>query len=308
MVFVIIGSLVGVIGIVLLIYFLARGCWSKKASIRRIRGRQPKSRRRRDGRIERREPAPPSLGAARATLRQASENYRAQAGSLLPGVQSDIAVSGAVKRELVDMGVGARKVAVRLNPVRLGEPLTPDIRPAARSGFGFEGGDVVILSIGHSVPVKGWDVLLRAFASVRRRDPRAKLLLVGSYAAPHEVPFFRALQQIVAANDLQEQVVFAGHLGDVRAALLAADVFALPSRSEGCSNVLIEALQAGLPCVATRVGHAGEVVIEGANGFLVERQDEAALAAGHRRSLRRHLRGRLPTALHPVLPGDEGVL
>jgi glycosyltransferase involved in cell wall biosynthesis len=60
--------------------------------------------------------------------------------------------------------------------------------------------------------------------------------------------------------------------------LAASDVFCLPSRSEGFSNALIEAMGSRLPCVATRVGGNAEALTEGVNGFLVESEDADAMA------------------------------
>jgi glycosyltransferase involved in cell wall biosynthesis len=72
-------------------------------------------------------------------------------------------------------------------------------------------------------------------------------------------------------------VRFTGFLEDVRVPLAATDIFVLPSRSEGNSNALLEALAAGLPCVCTRVGNAPKAVVEGVNGILVERGNHRAL-------------------------------
>lgn len=133
-------------------------------------------------------------------------------------------------------------------------------------------------TLGHAVPVKGWDVLLQAFARVAARHPRARLVLAGSCEAPEERGFFSRLQSVIQTHPLSQTVRFTGHLADAAPLHRAADVFVLPSRSEGCANALIEALDAGLPCVATRVGNAAELITEGVNGFLVERGDADALA------------------------------
>jgi glycosyltransferase involved in cell wall biosynthesis len=73
-------------------------------------------------------------------------------------------------------------------------------------------------------------------------------------------------------------VVFAGHRTDVPEILQALDIFVLPSNWEGLPNAVLEAMAAGLPVVATRVGGVPEVVVEGQTGILVPPRDPNALA------------------------------
>ena len=188
-----------------------------------------------------------------------------------------IAVSGRVRDELIQMGIPARRILVRPN-FRSALPRGPLNRSSNRRLWGFAGSDVVLVTIGHAVPVKGWDLLLRAFRQVTRTSHRVRLLFIGSTAAPHERSHFSTLERFVHQNGLADVVRFAGHLHEVSPALSAADVFVLSSRSEAFCYALIEALEMGLPCVATRVGIAEEVIQDGTNGFLVERNDWRSLA------------------------------
>lgn len=195
-------------------------------------------------------------------------------------------VSEAVRRELEGLGVPGHKITVRGNPCRLGAQARGILRSPSRLSWGFSEDHVVLIAVGHAVPVKGWDLLLRAFADVVLEQPTARLLLVGSCEATFERSFFHGLQDFVAARGLAGKVTFAGHVQDVRQPLAAADVFVLPSRSEGCANALIEALEVGLPCITTRVGNAVELVQDGRNGLLVDRGDVAALTEAVRRTVR----------------------
>ena len=189
-----------------------------------------------------------------------------------------VAVSRAVKNELVQLGINTRRIVVRHVPRRLGRTGTSVDRGAVRRSLGLAPQDFVIATVGHAVPVKGWDILVRAFAQVVVAVPHARLVLVGSYTGGHEQPYHTALLSYLASQNIRDKVIFAGHRPDVPAVLASADLFVLPSRSEGCSYALIEALEAGLPSVITRVGAAQEVVQDGVNGLIVERGDEAALA------------------------------
>lgn len=191
-----------------------------------------------------------------------------------------IAVSQGVKSELIDLGVPDSKVIVRLNPRKLGGAAAIKDRHTVRKDCGYTDEAVIIVNVGRAGSVKGWDILLRAFALVAKSDPRARLLFAGSHQGnEEETQFFEGLQRIISENDLSGRVSFLGHVADIKSVLQASDIFVIPSRSEGCANALVEALEAGLPCVATRVGHAEDVIQNGLNGFLVEREDVASMAS-----------------------------
>jgi glycosyltransferase involved in cell wall biosynthesis len=189
-----------------------------------------------------------------------------------------VAVSAGVRNELLNLGISARRVVVRHVPRRLGRRVSADEAGKVRQQLGLSPGHIVISSVGHTVPVKGWDVLLPAFRQVADAVPEARLVLVGSYSASHEKCCYESLRAYICSAGLGEKIIFTGQRNDVPAVLAASDIFVLPSRSEGCSYALIEALEANLPCVVTRVGAAEQVVSDGVNGYIVERSDEHALA------------------------------
>lgn len=113
---------------------------------------------------------------------------------------------------------------------------------------------------------KGQDLLLEAFAEVRKTWPGAVLWLVGT--GPEEP----RLRQLAGAG-----VVFLGHRHDVHRLLRQADLFVLSSHWEGLPLSMLEALAEGVPVVATRVGGVAEVVESGVTGLLVEAGDVPAL-------------------------------
>lgn len=189
-----------------------------------------------------------------------------------------VAVSGAVKRELCTLGVPESKVIIRLNPKRLGT-VTRSTRAAMRAALGYAPDEIVFVCVAHAVPVKGWDLLVKAFADISFQYPHARLLLVGSTERAEERSLTALLTRQLETLDLKHRVRFTGHVENVADHLLASDIFVMPSRSEGFSNALIEAMEAGLPCIATRVGIAEDVIQHGRNGLLVERNSSAAIAA-----------------------------
>jgi glycosyltransferase involved in cell wall biosynthesis len=128
----------------------------------------------------------------------------------------------------------------------------------------------VIGSIGRLDRQKGFDQLIRALALV----PGARLVLVG------DGPERASLELLAKEAGVEERVTFAGWRDGARRLLATFDVFVLPSRFEGLPLVIIEAMLARLPVVATRVGSVAEIVEDKETGLLVEpeRPDQLAHA------------------------------
>jgi glycosyltransferase involved in cell wall biosynthesis len=189
---------------------------------------------------------------------------------------SCVAVSGAVAKELYAMGISRRKIIVHNNP-------RPDFLPSgnrikAREEFGCADSDTVLLTIGRSAPVKGWDVLTDAFCSICERNDSLRVLFVGSTDAADEKQLHSYITGKLKWHGIEDKAIFTGHRGDIVSVLAAADMFVMPSRSEGFCVALVEALTARLPCISTRVGIAEQVISDGENGFLVPQNNAGALS------------------------------
>jgi glycosyltransferase involved in cell wall biosynthesis len=132
--------------------------------------------------------------------------------------------------------------------------------------------------------------LLRAFAALAPRFPEARLVLAG--AGDEHQRLARERDRL----ELRDVVAMPGRR-DVRELLAAADIACIPSLREGLSVFSLEAMAAGVPVVASRVGGLPESVAEGVTGLLAEPGDEAALAAALERLLAdRDLRERMGVA------------
>jgi glycosyltransferase involved in cell wall biosynthesis len=131
-----------------------------------------------------------------------------------------------------------------------------------------------IVGMGRMVPVKGFDLLLSAFALVAPRHPNWQLLLLGEGALRSE------LTQRAAALGLQERVFLPGQVKNPQSILRRCQIFALASQTEGFPYALLEAMACGLAVVATDCG-AGprEILRNGEVGWLVPNGDAEALAA-----------------------------
>lgn len=191
---------------------------------------------------------------------------------------SILPVSENTRDELGALGVPSDKMCLAPVPVDMDSyrAVDPD---GVRAEFGFHDDDLVVVSVGKAIYRKGWDVLLEAVARVHQRGQAVKLLLVGgTHEDGRPLPFLGALESQIAELNLNDCVRFSGARQDIPRILAAADLFAFPSRAEGLPGALIEAMAAGLPCVATAADGAKEVISNGENGFLTAIDDSGELA------------------------------
>lgn len=138
-----------------------------------------------------------------------------------------------------------------------------------------------VLGIGRFVKQKGFDLLIDAFASIAADFPHIDLVLAG------DGPELATLRTKADATPFRDRIAFLGPVPSSRAFALfrGATAFVLPSRHEPQGIVVIEAMSAGTPVVATRVGGVPETVRDGVNGLLVDAQSVPALARGLRFTL-----------------------
>jgi len=130
--------------------------------------------------------------------------------------------------------------------------------------------------VGNIRHVKGHDVLIRAAAIVLKEYPEVTFKVVGEVL---EVTYFQSLCDLITELHLTDRFVFVGGSASIRKHLVESDIFVLPSRSEGFSNAIVEAMAAVLPVVATDVGGNAEAVTSEVSGFLVPSEDPLALAS-----------------------------
>lgn len=141
--------------------------------------------------------------------------------------------------------------------------------------------DLVIVCTGRLHVQKRIDRLLKAFTTIAAERGDLWLVLAGDGPARTDLETFRSsLHGAPPAS----RIKLLGHLEDVAPALQAADVFVLPSDSEGFGIALIEAMATGLVCVSTAIGGPSEIISEGHDGFLVE-VTEAGILRGLRKAL-----------------------
>jgi glycosyltransferase involved in cell wall biosynthesis len=179
-----------------------------------------------------------------------------------------IAVSPDEAEHAEALGIEPASIHVVPNGI---EPADFPAAGDARAQVGLSADDFVVGFVGRLVPQKAPDLLVEAFARVARRVPHARLVLVGSG------PLDGAVRTRIDALGLTAKTRLVGDQIATRL-LPAFDVFCLSSRYEGMTYVLLEALAAGLPIVATRVGGVSLCVESEQNGLIVEVGDAGALS------------------------------
>jgi glycosyltransferase involved in cell wall biosynthesis len=145
-------------------------------------------------------------------------------------------------------------------------------REQVRASFSLLENDRLALHVGSLTPQKAQHVLIEAFMTVARRSSAARLFVVG------DGPLKPILEQRVADAGFRDRVRFLGPRLDIAELMVAADAYVLSSVREGLSVTLIEAMRAGLPCVATRVGGNPEAVADGETGIIVPPGDPESLS------------------------------
>jgi glycosyltransferase involved in cell wall biosynthesis len=151
---------------------------------------------------------------------------------------------------------------------------------AVRRRLGLPEDRLLVLSVGNLKAIKGHDALLEAFRQLGEDADRATLIIVGRDYLDGELR--RWADRHLAGRDVR----FIGEQTDVLPWYQAADLFVLPSRWEGMSNALLEAMSCGLAVVATDVGGNREAVRHERSGFLVPANAPDQLASAMRRLLR----------------------
>jgi glycosyltransferase involved in cell wall biosynthesis len=187
-----------------------------------------------------------------------------------------ITVSGAFAKELEAHGVKPERIRVLHNSI-VPDWLTPERAgdtDRLRASLEVKPNTKIILAVGRFSVEKALDDLVRAFALLRRENPAlpVHLVLVG------DGPQRGGIEELAASSGIKSQVHFIGQVSDPAPYYALANVLALPSLSEGSPLALLEAMGAGLPIVATKVGGVPEMVENENSALLVEPRQPQSLA------------------------------
>ena len=198
-----------------------------------------------------------------------------------------VTLDDGMKQEAIAAGFTAERIHSIPNGIDLQSFTSTASQSDTKSALGLPD-KTIILFVGRLVKEKSLPTLLSAFAAALSEYPNLHLEIVGDGVERE------ALETQATELDIRENMRFAGRQPDVRSYLHAADIFVLPSITEGISNALLEAMSAGLACLATPVGGNAEVLGQGSCGILlptenVEAWKQALVQVGSDAALRHQL-------------------
>lgn len=194
--------------------------------------------------------------------------------SSLPHADRVVTVCQAFARELESKGIRGHRISVLHNSIRP-EPSTSEAEAAdLRKHLGIKPDEKVILAVGRLSKEKAQIDLIRAFGELHRTNPalKAKLVIAG------DGPERAQLEASARTLEIADQIVFAGQVANMQPYYAIADLLVNASHSEGSPYILLEAMAAGVPIVATAVGGVPEILTDGENALLVPPLDARAMA------------------------------
>lgn len=184
-----------------------------------------------------------------------------------------LANSNAVRDHLTGRGLSAEKVRVVYNGLETESFDTSSHGGAIRERYGLpENSKLVTLVANLRHSVKNVPMLLRCAKRVLEKVPDVHFVVAG------EGDLRNGLEGLAVMLGVARNVHFIGRCDDVPSLLAASSACVLTSQAEGFANSIIEYMAAGKPVVATRVGGAAEAVVEAETGYLVEADDDEAMA------------------------------
>ncbi|HEV3222663.1 MAG TPA: glycosyltransferase [Puia sp.] len=177
-----------------------------------------------------------------------------------------VAMTKIIHNNLLLTGVPEERIFDIPNGIVVGSETLPSVR-------GRKPAKVLFVGNLYQQPAKGVDILLHAWRIVHAQFPDAVLQIIGDGVVPDYKYFTDRLQ-------ISDVVNFLGKQSDLSRYYTEADVFVLPSRREGMSNALMEAMLNGVPCIATDISGSQDLILNNVNGILVPPGNPTLLAEG----------------------------
>jgi glycosyltransferase involved in cell wall biosynthesis len=193
----------------------------------------------------------------------------------LPKVDKILAISKAVRNDILQNNFSIPEDKV----INLDNSIDYDYfassvcdKQAVRREFGIPENFFVFATAARLVPTKGLRYLIRAFAQIKKQLRNVELLIAGTGRLQDR------LEKRAVKLGCRDSVHFIGHIDNMPEFYSAVDVFVLPSVAEGLPKVIIEAMAAGILCIATNVGGIPEILDNGRFGLIIPPKDTNALA------------------------------
>jgi len=221
---------------------------------------------------------PRRLGSVRGAL--SSSNFRQFAPLIrwliLHSVHGHLVNSPAIANELLAFGIPRKRIRVMPNCVEL----SPSQKPVS-----FEGAPAAARLVGMVANLrreKNHILFVRGLAQVLPEFPDVYGVIVGQPILNYDPEVPGLIRAEIETQGVQGRVLLGGFHANVPALLPSFEIFCLTSNSEGTPNAILEAMAAGLPVIATRVGGIPFIVQDGVTGLLIEPDDVSGLAGALR--------------------------
>lgn len=206
------------------------------------------------------------LRGARHRLISEADRLAARRADRLIAVTNDI-------RTYWSSIVPADRVVTIPNGIEIERVRPSNDRMRSRTALGLSEQDFVFGTAGRLEPIKRLDLFLRTARQILQSEPRARFVIAGDGSES------KNLRTLARSLGIEENVSFLGHRDDIYDVLQTFDMLLLTSDHEGLPTVLLEAMCLGVNVVSRRVGGIPAVIIDGAQGVLVDSSDPAELAA-----------------------------
>ncbi len=190
---------------------------------------------------------------------------------LMRNCSSEVMAAGYSIAEAHQKRLGRKKIKVIQNAVPLSPALTIQEKNDIRKELVVDPDKTILISVGRLAPPKGFDTLVEAFSIIHSLYPNTALAIIGEGELRAEI------ENVISNYGLVDSVFLNGERDDIPRILPAADIYINSSLWEGMSVSILEAMAAGLPIVATRVGDATWMVRDNV-GILVEPRNSQALS------------------------------
>lgn len=197
--------------------------------------------------------------------------WKSYFANLNQSVDGFITISHEIDQELESLNVDPQKRFFIPNGVDTARyvPASEEYKQKLRAELSLPLQATIVVYAGRLVPEKRVDHLLKMWDSIRAKFFDAYLLILGDGAEESR------LREMSISG-----VQFAGRVNDAASYFQAADIFVLPSSTEGLSNSMLEAMSCALPVLATKVGGAPDVIEHNVHGYMIPPDDTAALQKG----------------------------
>lgn len=185
-----------------------------------------------------------------------------------------LCVSCGVKKEMIE-GVG---FSSKSEVLYLGVRKKKIVNPNLKKTLDIPKGVVVLTTIGFNIRIKGFDILVKSIQSLMDSNRLKNDIIVLVIGISENSEDSNSLRQLIAEAGLNRKIMSLGIRNDINDILNISDIYLQPSRTEGLSLSIMEALNYSLPVIGTRVGGIPEIVHEGENGYLFEKENVEELS------------------------------